>query len=723
MRKRFFLIIICVSCLGMAAADNCKQQLLRLFDEAEHCYLIDDYQQLWLCITQYYDVLSRNKEQLGTSRPVYEAFYNKMCGSYYYGFAGDNSYAADYAEERYLKSLSVFSQRNSTKYVMTIHEELAQLYYKTGKYDDALERLEMVLQYYEKQCFELEIESAEPKYYQVLSQIAICNARLDLFEEALQQIDEALKYYKKGKTSEYYETLRKKAKILMLQADALGEGDYRVARRCYEQYVNERCQSIGQQLAVMNESQREQYWLATHRFLYDCCRLGAHAPEMLYNLTLFSKGYLLAYEHNKSTGQTKWKQVRKSLGKKDCAIEFVQYFGKDDEKRLGCLLLSKSSKKPVFIDLLSSDSLLSLPLTLDETIGSAIESPSGEIKNKLYNDSRLPHLIWTPQLMNAIGDAENIFFAPDGFLHLLAIEYLMPDSQKVCYRLSSTRKLTEKRQTPKLESALLCGGIDYEADYHPTLYGNDTIAYRSLSPQTSSITYLPYTKDEVDSVFQCRNNPKDTLLTGSEATDETLIKLINNHYDVVHISTHGFYGGRTGVYNDIKPLFNDESMSKSGILLAGSSVTLADIYFDDNLYDGVFSAKEMSKQDFSQTELVVLSACQTGKGHLTEDGIYGVQRGLKQAGAQSMIVSLWNVYDEASSFFITQFYKNLEAGQMIREAFWNARKSMIDYEQYYGKDSQPVHGAAVSFMDRLRNRRIVKKYDSPCFYDAFILID
>ena len=715
MIKRLLIIIICISTSWVASADTVKKQLEDLFSKAEDCYLIDDYQQLWNCITHYYDILNRNSEQLGDSLSVYEAYYNKMCGNYYYGFADDDTFAAEYSEQRYLKSLSVFSQRNSTDNVMTIHEELAQLYYKVGAYGSASDHLDVVLDYYERLCYNLGILSAEPKYFKLLSHTAICNARLGRFEKALPQIDEALKYYKKGKDADYYEMMRRKAKILMLQADTEGKGDFRTAKACYEQYVNERCRTIGRQLGSMSESQREQYWLATHRFLYDCYRLGANAPEMLYDLALFSKGFLIDYEHHRDAVQTRWEQVRNVLGNKDCAIEFVQYYGKQDEKRVGCLVLHKSSKKPVFIDLLSSDSVLSLPLADQKSIGSAIESPHGYVKNKLYDDTRLSGLIWTPRLMAVIGDAENIFFAPDGMIHLLAIEYLMPDPRKMCYRLSSTRKLTEKKKTLRTERALLCGGVDYDANYQPVMYGNDTIAYRYLSPQISGISYLPQTRVEVDSIYGYRHQPNDTLLIGADATDETFLKLLQQHYDVVHISTHGFYCDRIGIHNDIKPLFNDDAMSKSGILLAGASSTLSDASFNDELFDGVLSAEELSKQDFSQTGLVVLSACQTGNGRLTEDGIYGVQRGLKQAGAQSMIVSLWDVDDYSTSLLMKFFYQELESqvDKNLQKALLTARQRLKEEERtiFIFDDS--------TFSVKTKTLH----YNTPNYLNPFIIID
>ena len=715
MKRNIVLILGFLLALEISSQNNGKQQLVRIFMEAELCYLKDDYQQLESYLKQYADIFKDNQEELGDSTDVYQAYYYKMCGAYYYGFAEAGTYDY-YSELCYRRSLQVFMDRVEVKTIegmhknaVTLHHELAQLYYKTKRYHDALEQLDTLEIYYDNK---LDINSIIPYYYLNKTQQAMCHARLGDFDLALSQIDEAIeKYYKHHKDANYYESLRKRGKILMLQADSLGNTHYKKAVDCYQRYVNERYAAIGKEMNGMSDSQRGQYWLATHQFLYDCYRLGSHAPEMLYDLALFSKDYLI----RKDAQQTKWKNVRKSLGKRDCAIEFVQYFGKNDEKRLGCLVLKSNSKKPLFIDMFSTDSLLSLPLTNLHTIGSAIVTSVSTVKDTLYKDERLTELIWSKSLLAAVGDAQKVYFAPDGLLHQIAIEYLMPDTTKICYRLTSTRNLIKKRTSPKMESVLLCGGIEYGAKYMPSNRDNDVAAYRFLAPQTTTIKDLPGARKEVDSIYAFRNNPQDTLLVGEAATDEALLRAMKRHYDVIHLSTHGYFGGRIGIYNDIKPLLGDESMSKSGLLFAGSANTLTDKTFDENMFDGVLSATELSKQDFSKTELIVLSACQTGLGHLTEDGVYGIQRGLKLAGANAMILTLWSVNDYSSSILLRFFYQELEKQPVkdIHTAFLKARQQLMKEEKSFYKLDE----------SDLSIKKETVRYNMPRFVNPFIIID
>ena len=716
MKKRYIVLVLAWMCMmsGALAQGDAIARMDSLFKEAENCYLRDDYQQLQNDINAFADVYVKSRDVLADDQELYLAYYYKMCGAYYYGVTEGKDSAAYYAEQSYRRSLDIMDKRNSTRNSTTLHEELAQLYYKMGNYSKACTELQTAYAYYYNNVYELEIECDEPKYYQVMSQLAMCNARTGDFITAINRINESLSYFKKQKSSEYYETLRKKAKILMFQTDAEGADNYTEAIKCYRQYVDEQYTTIGQRLATMNEQQRSQYWLATHQFLYDACRLGSKAPEMIYDLTLFSKDYLLRYEQNPKEKRVEWRQVQRELSGRDCALEFVQYFGRDDQKRMGCLVL-KSTGKPVFVDLFATDSLLDVHLTSEKTIGYALVSSLTLDKDTLYEYKDLASTIWTSRLMQEISSAESVFFSPDGILHQLAIEYLMPDTVKACYRLTSTRNVKKKRQTPRLASALLCGGMTYNQALTPDAKDNDVEAYRYLAANTGTIKQLPGTKREVDSILVIRNNPNDTLLTADNATDENFTELLKRKYDIVHLATHGFYSGRIGIYTDIKPLLNDNSMSHSGVLFTGVSNTLSNKNFDEQLFDGVLSAAELAKQDFSNTELVVLSACQTGLGHLTADGVYGVQRGLKQAGAHAIILSLWSVSDKTTQMLMQYFYENLErqATKDIHAAFMAARKRLMTEKQtLYYFDSSTFS---------IKEEQIL--YNNPKYVNPFILID
>ncbi len=727
MIRPLLTIWLCLAACTLAAQVSPKQELTRLFQQAERCYMLDDYQQLLACCRDYRKVMAGSYDELEDSVDVFSGYEYKMLGALYYGLTDKDNLASIYSEEYYQYSLDVFKARHDDNKVNTLHRELAQLYYKMGQYDIALTQLDTVMAYYDYHVNDLGITSEQGQLYITLSQIAMCNARLAvqsdedelarlLFAEATAQIEQAATYFKKQHSPDYAEALRKQAKIWMMMNDRLCDDHIAQAKKAYEKYVTSQCADVATRLASMTSSQRSQYWLAIHQFLYDCYRLGNHAPQMLYDLALLSKGYLLAYERSPKVPKTTWKQVRSKLGRQDCALEFVQYFGRSDERRLGCLVLRHNSPKPIFVDLVSVDSLLATPVGYyDDTLEDLLTSTYSDDKDVLYTDSLAAQKIWSPQLMQLIQGCKRVYFAPDGILHQWAIEYMMPDSAMVGYRLSSTRNLLQRQAFKVMGNALLCGGFDFNTDITPTAANNDVEAYRFLALNTDEVNPLPGSEEEVDSIFAFRNHSGDFLLKGSQATDEAFVAQVKNKYDIIHLSTHGFFSSQLGLNNDIKPLMSDNSMSRSGVLFAGANAALSDEHFDENLSDGVLSATELAKLDFSNTKLMIVSACQSGLGHITDDGIYGLERGLKQGGAHALGLTLWSVYDYPSSLLMRFFYRNLQeqTDGDIHDAFMKARKQLSEHEETVYRFDPETFTISVEQVS----------YDAPCHTHAFILID
>lgn len=670
-----------------------KQLLDAMLPEAECYYLLDDYQQLDSMLAAYIECFRASRAELGDSLDVYKAYLHKLLGNSSYSRVDDETvggWIAQFAADKhYSQSLKTFEGRNSTENAIVLHQDLAQLKYKAKDYGEAYDHLKVVYDYYENRIG-LGISSDEPHYYSVMALLAICNARnasleenddvsKEMFEHSLGLIEKSIAYRVKKKDVEYYDRVRIKGKILMMMFDRLNIDKIKDAKECYVQYVNYQRKTVGERLSKMTESQQEQNWMAMHQFLFDCYRLGNNSPEMLYDLALFSKNYLLV---NKQTDDVKWQQVRKALKDEDCAIEFIQYNATNEESRLGCLILKKGYKVPKFLDISSTDSILLKRIDDDLNVYKAMtcqppRTGDYRYKNYLYTDTVLFNMIWTPELMEEIGTAKRVYFSPDGMLHQLAIEYMMPDEGKICYRLSSTRVLTQKREPLNHSKILVCGGMDYNSVIAPKTRGNDVTAYNYFAG-SGSPNDLPSTLLEVHSIINARKNPLDTLLTGKDATDENFMELLKRRYPLIHISTHGYFAGEMYSGTDLKPATTDNTMSKSGLIFAGVTSATTDKNFDKNLFDGILSASEISKFDMSGVEFVSLSACQTALGTITSDGIFGMQRALKMAGAKSMMVSLWSVGDESSYLLFKYFYEILEnqPDKDIHAAWMAARQKL-----------------------------------------------
>ena len=268
---------------------------------------------------------------------------------------------------------------------------------------------------------------------------------------------------------------------------------------------------------------------------------------------------------------------------------------------------------------------------------------------------------------------------------------------------------------------LVCGGVEYGLTEEDREKGNDELAYSLLASMDLSVTPLPNSAVEIDSISAIRkNHPADMILRADSLTESALTQLMGK-YHIAHISTHGLFSEVAKIGTDIRPSSTDTQLSKSCLFLSGSEKNLKQKEFDASQHDGILSARELAKMDLRNVDLTVLSACMSGLGYITPDGVYGLQRGLKTAGVKTIISTLWSVDDEASCFFIIQLYKNLETGMTLHEAFWTARETLKKYEKTYGGAPTATDNANGSYIQR---RRItIPKFNKPYFYNAFILID
>ena len=143
---------------------------------------------------------------------------------------------------------------------------------------------------------------------------------------------------------------------------------------------------------------------------------------------------------------------------------------------------------------------------------------------------------------------------------------------------------------------------------------------------------------------------------------------------------------RDQIITEYKKPLNDPMLS-SGLLLSGSYSALNGRVVS-NIDNGIFTAYEASLMDFAQTELVVLSACETARGEIVNgEGVYGLQRAFKQAGAQNIIMSMWKVDDKVTQEFMSLFYKTWLSGSTKREAFNHTQqqiKETYNHPYYWG---------------------------------------
>lgn len=381
--------------------------------------------------------------------------------------------------------------------------------------------------------------------------------------------------------------------------------------------------------------------------------------------------------------KTTWKDVQRKLSDEDLAIEFLDI--------------------PVY----GTDSLVYVALTIKKKYASPKMYTLFENNQILSDSANYGSLIWLP-LSEELEGVKNIYFSPAGILHKLNIEYSENVSNYNVYRLSSTREITNREYKSTKAKAILYGGLQYDADPEdikasnkrnhldesPHLHTTSPNLTRSLF-RNGSFYELPSTRIEVDSIYNtlCSHNiPCDLPVIGLNGTEESFKALSGKDYSIIHMATHGMYisDDKSEIYKRKykmqfisldEPTSNrpkeDISMTHSFLVMSGGNMLFSDSSnIPKEMDDGILTAQEISLLDLHNLDLVVLSACDTGLGDVSNEGVLGLQRGFKKAGAHTIIMSLSAVPDVQTMEFMNYFYQNLTNGKSKYESFTKARKMM-----------------------------------------------
>lgn len=403
-----------------------------------------------------------------------------------------------------------------------------------------------------------------------------------------------------------------------------------------------------------------------------------------------------------------WEDVQKSLGDHDIAIEFLSFRARNDSVMYVALTVDRDDSIPKMTTLFEKKQMDSISA------------------NDYYTTSALYHLIWSP-LEKELEGKENVYFSPAGALYNTGIEYLpINDSENIAdkynlVRLSSTRELVMRRDEEKPTKAALYGGLLYNID--PEIIHEDNLAngYRqtysimtrgledSLNTR-SDFNALSSTLREVENIdnLLSQNDLSTKLYTRYNGTEESFKDLDGKGINILHLATHGAYipdsiaAQKKDEKNyrfirlgdeDQKAVYEDQSLTRSFLVMSGGNMLIHGDSIPNDIDDGILTAQEISRLNLSGLNLVVLSACETALGDITNEGVMGLQRGFKKAGAQTIVMSLWKVADEQTQQFMTEFYRLLTNGIGKRQAFKTAQKYMRS--QYPEQRNKPYWAAFI----------------------------
>ena len=314
-----------------------------------------------------------------------------------------------------------------------------------------------------------------------------------------------------------------------------------------------------------------------------------------------------------------------------------------------------------------------------------------------------------------LANSQHLLISPDSQLNRLPFEALQTETggdylvqqYQISY-LNTGRDLVKFGIVPPSSApAVVLANPDYNSADDSV-----TIARASSSPDGSraiperrstelsqiQVGPLPGTAAEVEAIRPLLNNP--TILTTTEATENALKTARNPQ--ILHIATHGFFladveriqdsrGGFASISGDrsfAAPVGGvvENPLLRSGLALAGFNPRIS------GSEDGVLTALEASQLNLSGTQLVVLSACETGLGDVANgEGVYGLRRAFSLAGAETQLMSLWQVSDDGTQNLMARYYEKLMQGMGRSEALRQVQLEAISQE---GKYSRPYYWAA-----------------------------
>ncbi|REG45544.1 tetratricopeptide repeat protein [Paraburkholderia sp. BL6669N2] len=294
-------------------------------------------------------------------------------------------------------------------------------------------------------------------------------------------------------------------------------------------------------------------------------------------------------------------------------------------------------------------------------------------------------------LVPYMGNVGRAYLAPDGQLNLVPFGALVDDkgnyltqSFEFTYLTSGRDLLRSPSSIPSRHGPVIVADPNFDL-LQSTV--NESVGRpkghsSEVHAGTLKFTPLPGTEAEAKAIREILHLPRERVLTGDTATASAVKQLSGPR--ILHLATHGFFlsdqamnqrseeAGFLAERNEQAPK-GENPLLRSGLALAGANQLHA------GGDDGILTALEVSGLDLAGTELVVLSACETGVGQVQNgEGVYGLRRAMVLAGVQTQVVSLWKVDDIATKDLMVAYYGRLSTGVGRSAALRAAQLDMLN---------------------------------------------
>ena len=578
-----------------------------------------------------------------------------------YTLTGD----AFYQQKKYDKADGFYKQARKLyeKFFSDTHPEYikvqskqAKVYYMQKEYRKAKRNIEDVLDTYNvfiKKYFPALSESQKAKYWNTIK------PDFEFYNTlAFGQIDEFRDL--SGKVYNYQ--LLTKALLLSssikVRQRILSSTDERL-KQAYNEWVQKN-ELLSSALSMSNDQLNENG--------INKNALGSEVERLEKELSEKSEIFGKSFEEKKVT----YENIQKSLAKNEVAIELMRfrYFNHvfTDSIIYVALYVKNDNARPVAI-----------PLTDGRRLENRYYNYYRNSIKGMVRDTISFKVFWEP-IQKKIGNYSTVFLSPDGVYNQINLESLstpdgryMIDNSNILL-VSNTKDIYTRKQKVR----------EVNNTKSATLFGNPSF-YLTASTK-NAIPSLPGTEKEVQELQSLLNKSgwKSDEYLEAEATEE-FVKSVESPR-IFHIATHGFYSPTETTPDDLtesEARQNDNPLLKTGLLLKGAGDILDKSSKNYNLESGILTAYEAMNLNLDKTDLVVLSACETGLGHVAYgEGVYGLQRAFLVAGAKVLIMSMFKVDDEATQKLILNFYKKWLVTGNLRQSFVDAKKELrVEYPQ------------------------------------------
>ncbi len=389
------------------------------------------------------------------------------------------------------------------------------------------------------------------------------------------------------------------------------------------------------------------------------------------------------------------KEVAAKLKHKEAVVHWVsfQYMSPKswtDSVLYAAYIFTANDTAPKFVTVFEEKQLQQILKSYHS--GSGRSTIKKESSNNTNADIALYNLIWKP-LLPYLQNATTVYNLPAGLLHKISFAALTDSSNKslidtyeIHQLLSINELVNPLKITNNHNTIALFGGANYDA-VNTTTTASSTIAQAPMYRNATNnkyihFNYLQGTKTEVETVATNAKNTnwKVQTYTNTNASEDNFKNLSGeNAPKILHIATHGFYfpptkTKPTNFITEDKNTPKDFPLLRSGLVLSGVNNYWGKDTLLENKEDGIVTAQEISNLNLLNTDLVVLSACQTALGDIDgSEGVYGLQRAFKMAGVKKLLMSLWEVPDAETAELMQLFYTNIFKGESYYTAFRKAQ--------------------------------------------------